>query len=163
MARQTQKFVIDGDAYTVKQLTTSVGIPLAHRVVKVFGPAIRDFVKGMPKGGVSEFARSLMAGTVEDEKLVELGVVALTAFENCPTPLLTELGVVFSENTTIKSGNLELPLSAGDIYEEHFAGRPLTWLKWVMACARFNWAGFFSSSTRSAQATAASETTTPSA
>ena len=161
MARQTKTFKIDGETYVVRQLTTTVGIPLGHRLVKAFGPTIREFVKSLPKGGLSEFARQLLAGNVEEERLEQLFVVLLEAVEGCPTPLLGELGASFSEQTTIQAAGLTLPLSSGDIYDEHFAGRPGLWLKWVAACVQFNFAGFFTSSPRSAAT--ATESPTPTA
>src|SRR5690348_14209716 len=138
MARKTEKFEFDGETYTVTQLPTSIGIPLGHRLVKAFGPTVREFVKQMPKGGLEEFVRSLMKGEIPDDTLAELGLVLLEALENCPTQLLSDMGVVFADSTVIRAGTLEFAkgsvpheakLSAGTTYDDHFAGRPMLWMK----------------------------------
>ena len=173
MARKVEKFEFDGETYTVTQLPTSIGIPLGHRLVKAFGPTVREFVKSMPKGGLVEFARDLFSGKVSDDKLETLGILLLEALENCPTQLISDMGVVFADATVVRAGLLEfakgsvpheVKLSAGTTYDDHFAGRPLLWMKWVIACARFNYSGFFSSSNSSPAAEAAAKgETTPTA
>jgi hypothetical protein len=136
MARKSEEISIDGFTYRITQLGTSQGIPLGHRLLKVIGPVVVSFIEKLPAGSV-----------VADEQLA--GVV-IEAMGKLPTELLVELAAAFQASTQYKQGNIALPLEPD--YDDHFAGRYGSWLKWFIACARVNFTGFFSSSGSSAKA-----------
>jgi hypothetical protein len=133
MSRRTEPVTIDGVVYRVAQLPTRQGVPLAHKLLKAVGPVVIKFIEGLPeKGEVSE---------------TKLALVVVDALQELPTDLLQELAERFLENCTYQepaSGALELPLKMN--YDDHFAGEYKRWMQWFIACARFNFQGFFPNS-----------------
>jgi hypothetical protein len=137
MARRPVTLSIEGEAYEVTPLTTTEGLPLGHRLVRVLGPTLRGVLSDMPTDA-----------TIDEGKIA---AAVLKALEDAPTELLIELGRAFAASTKVKASSLMLSLGETAIYDEHFAGRYGLWLKWVMACAKVNFSGFLGNSGSSAK------------
>jgi hypothetical protein len=144
MSRRPATLTIEGETYEVTPLSTTVGLPLGHRLVRALGPTLRTVLAGMPSE--SEIDEGTIAGAL------------LKAVEDAPTELLLELGKAFAGSTKVKASTLMLSLGEPTIYDDHFAGRYGLWLKWVIACAKVNFSGFLGSSGSSAKTQAPSET-----
>jgi hypothetical protein len=137
MSRRPAALTIDGETYEVTPLSTTVGLPLGHRLVKALGPTLRGVLAGMP--GDAAIDEAAIAGAM------------LKAIEDAPTELLLELGKAFAGSTKVKAASLLISLGEPSVYDDHFAGRYGLWLKWVIACAKVNFSGFLGSSGNSAK------------
>jgi hypothetical protein len=129
MARQPQRFTVGSEVYEVVPLTTSEGLPLAHKLLQAVGSIIGELVD----------VASL--GNPTDEQLA--GVVG-RAIRHVRLELLTELSGTFSKYTKFKSGELWLELPA--YYDDHFSQRYDQWIGWLVESCTLNFRSFFSSS-----------------
>jgi len=131
MARRPAIVAVSGEAYEVMPLTTSEGLPLAHKLLQAIGSIIGELV---------EVAR---ADSTDDQQSAAIG----RAVRHLRLDLLTELSKTFAAHTKVKAGELWLELPG--VYDDHFAQRYDLWVGWLVECCTLNFSSFFSSSVAS--------------
>lgn len=142
MARQTKVIGIEGESYEVTQLGAERGMELYHALVKEVGPLVQEYLSPKKKSGESE-----PGGEPEDEDVnLTFGRFLLTAIGKISKELLRELRVAFAANCKVHVSGMPMPMTTGDLFDQHFAGRYGLLTKWLLECLKFNFLGFLADS-----------------
>ncbi len=138
MARQTRVFGIDGESYEVTQLGAERGMELYHELVKEVGPLLQEYLgaQGAPAGADAE----------EQDVNLTFGKFLVRAIAQVSKSLLRDLRVAFAANCKVHVSGMPVPLSTGDTFDQHFAGRYGLLTKWMVECLKFNFLGFLADS-----------------
>ncbi len=131
MARAPRQIPVGGEVYEITPLTTSEGLPIAHKLLQAIGSIIGELV---------DVARS---DSTDDQQAAAIG----RAVRHVRLELLTELSGTFAKHTKFKAGEQWLELPA--FYDDHFSQRYDQWIGWLVECCTLNFASFFSSSAAS--------------
>ncbi len=131
MARLPLQRKVGTEVYEITPLTTSEGLPVAHKILQAIGGIIGELV---------DVARS---GATDDQQAAAIG----RAVRHVKLELLTELSDTFAKHTKFKAGEQLLELPA--FYDDHFAQRYDQWIGWLVECCMLNFSSFFSSSAAS--------------
>ncbi len=136
MAKKTETFTVGEDVYQITQLGVEQGGDLYHDLLKSVGPTIRKKL-----GNLQELIQ-------EGDELKTASNVSsfiIEVMENIPKELMREMRAMFKATTNVKVGELFLPLSSGDLFEQKFAGRISAMQSWIITCLRHNFSDFLPS------------------
>lgn len=125
MARKTERAVIGGTPYIITQLGARAGRLLYKKLVTAIGPVLRE-----------AFLSSLT--TTPETATVTAAALTIRGLEAVPEHLFEELCEVFASTTLVQIGALEMELSKGDIFDQHFAGEYSNMLAWIVKCIEVN-------------------------
>lgn len=134
MAKKKETISIDDQSYVVEQLGAVEGMRIYQRLVKALGPVAREALA--------------QAGSLDTE--AAQATLVIRALELLPDDLMSELADKFSRSCHVKVGSASMPLSTADLFDQHFAGRYGHLTKWIIACAKFNFADFLAKPASSA-------------
>lgn len=154
MAKGTKVIKIDDVEYSMTQIGGVEGLDLFDRVTGELGPAVVNAVR-----------QSLSTGQLTD---AAIATIAAQGFIGLSLALKRDLRTMFAQLTSINATSVEVPLcppggtlTAGDMFDQHFAGRFPHMQKWLLAAMRWGFAGFLPSSGDSADKTVATPTKSP--
>ncbi len=143
MARKTELLVIDGTTFEITQLPATEGLLVYNKLLRVLGPVIRSAL-GEPE--LTSAAKSADADAPEKAITANAGLriasIILQGFEALDPAFTLELAQQFSRNTNLKLESAMVPLSAGDIFDQHFAGRYAHMTRWLVAHLKLNFSDF---------------------
>lgn len=122
--RKTVEVVVEDTRYQIEQLTTTAGLRIYNQLAHVLGDAIN---------------RELQREGDASERVVRM---LLNSLQVIPEELQLGLGATFSKSCKVALGDAWMPLDAGDLYDQHFAGRFLHWTLWLLECLKVNFADF---------------------
>jgi len=135
MAKKQEKLEIDGDLYNATQLGAVQGKQLYDRLIKAIGPALRDIIMtlgGDKSAGVELRAASMIIG----------------ALEALPLDLVNDIDEKFAGSCTVRTETGAMlplgPVVDGSVFDQHFAGRFDSLMKWRMAMLKLNFGSFLS-------------------
>ena len=136
MGRKTETIQIGRDTYQITQLGAVDGLEIYHDLIRAVGPSIRSKL-----GSLSDLADE----SDEEKTKANVGSLIIEIMENIPKELMRALRIEFTKTTKVKSGELMLQLSEGDLFDQHFAGRYSALTQWLIACLKHNFLDFLSS------------------
>jgi hypothetical protein len=167
MARRTETIALGGEAYELTQLPAKEGLAVYSKLLRVLGPMIREVLnegsaideikaaRKLPKPGdqpVDEGAPPSAEGLDVSDKLgMKIASIVIRGIETLETSLLEELADKFARCSKCqldKNGPM-VEMHAGDIFDNHFAGRYMQLTQWLLAHLRLNFADFLGASRRS--------------
>jgi len=122
MAKKTETATIDGETYEITQLGGLQNLDIFQRSAGRISAAM---VEANKKTTTAERAAA--------------GVDMLASF---PPGLFEEMRKAFTDSCKVKAGSLFLDLGKGDIWDQHFAGRPLHAFAWFYKCMQVNFSDF---------------------
>lgn len=143
MALLTKTVTIGSDVYEITQLKTSDGLPIYSRLLKVLGPMVRATLADPAiVGGVK--ASTEGSDAVSGAAGIKIANVVLQGFESLETAFLLELADTFKKVTKVQlmAGGPMVDMAAGDIFDQHFAGRYAQLTKWLLAHLHLNFTDF---------------------
>lgn len=149
MARKTKTVTVGEDTYQLTQLGAVEAHDLYNDLVAALGPKLKELVPQL-----AELAK------LEELPAVQVGLLVVELKTAIPKALMRELRSAFMRTTRVDKGGVFLDLGAGDIFDQHFAGRMGAIDQWMVECAKHNFAGFLGdsgSSSGSLQVPTASE------
>lgn len=112
---------IDGVEYEITTLDAIKARRIWVRLVKALGPGIEA---AAASDAPQEAGLKLLGATLE----------------RLPDDLLGEIADVFGESCTVSLEGRKPTVAS--VARFHFAGRPLHWSKWLLECAKVNFADF---------------------
>lgn len=152
MGQKQQTVTIDGDLYEMKQLGFVQGLALFHELRRMAMPFLRDLVSdpqilaAFNKSGEEE-DKALADNPVLQAKLARL---VFTLFESLDSAFEHQLVAAFAQQTRVQIGQVFVPMGdarqPNSVIDQHFAGRWMSYQKWLVESAKFNFAGFLGSS-----------------
>lgn len=140
MARKTQKLALDGEGYEITMLPATEGLEVYNRLLKVLGPMMRSALK---EPGIVGSKKVAADGAGEDSTAgMKIATIVIEGFETMDVAFTLELAQLFSKNTLVMMEGSMVPLAAGDIFDQHFAGRYAHLTRWLLAHLKLNFSDF---------------------
>lgn len=146
MARKTVSVALDGESYQLTQLPSTEGLGIYSKLLRLLGPMIRSAlsdpaVTGGAKASVA--AEDPEKLQLSDSAGLKIASIIIQGFETLDTTFLLELAQSFSKVTMVKlEGSGFVEMSAGDIFDQHFAGRYAHLTRWLLAHLKLNYSDF---------------------
>ena len=134
MARRAVIVAIDGEKYELTMLGATEGLSVYNRLLKALGPVVRGIIAAQKKN----------PDAVESDDGLGLRVagVIFQGFEAMPVEFTLELAALFAKNSKVSKEGAMLPLDAGDIFDQHFAGRYAHMTRWLIEHLKLNFSDF---------------------
>lgn len=136
MARDTKTVTLDKDVYQITQLGAIEGSDIYHDLVRYVGPTLLEAFSTKSEGGAQED---------KENAALKIGTAMAQALGLIPKEVMRDLRTKFSQNTKFKAGEIFLPLSEGDSFDQQFAGRYKAMTAWLLAALKVNFADFLES------------------
>lgn len=122
--QKQKKITIDGEQYEITQLPADVGAAFVPRLLKAVAPAIGAIGKWKELGGEGVAAEAIRDILLDlDEKL------------------FADLIAEFRKRSTVRVGE-KWPDLGGETFNQHFAGRYVHMVKWLVECFKHSFTDF---------------------
>ncbi len=143
--KKTEEHTIDEDVYTATQLGAVQGKQLYDKLLKAIGPALREVIMTIGK---------------DDSAGADLRAAAMIigALESLPLELLNDLDTKFAASCQVRINGITMPLGPvveDGVFDQHFAGRFDSMMKWRMMMLKLNFGSFLAKWVSSAKQGAA--------
>lgn len=140
MARSKQKLALDGEGYEIQMLPATEGLAVYNRLLKVLGPMMRSALK---EPGIVGGKKVAADGASEDSTAgMKIAAIVIEGFETMDVAFTLELAALFAKNTSVMMEGAMVPMAAGDIFDQHFAGRYAHMTRWLLAHLKLNFSDF---------------------
>jgi hypothetical protein len=121
--QKTETVQIDGDEYELTQLGALEGRKILTKLLHLLGPSLQE----------------LAAAETLNEKAIAAALAK--ALETLDEATLEQLCDAFGKKSTVTVADKK-PALTGAIFDQHFAGRYLAMMKWLVASMRLNFLDF---------------------
>lgn len=151
---ETETVEVGENTYQITQLGARQGRRMYHSLVQTVAPSLRSKLED-PKE-IVKFAKAVSSiqsdgdGKVPVAEFASLVAVVLQAVESLPYDLFESLTTEFAKKCKVKQEGLFIDLGAGDLFDQHFAGKYSAMTQWFLACLKVNFADFLPSKVRDA-------------
>jgi hypothetical protein len=140
MARRSITVAIDDERYELTMLGATEGLSVYNRLLKTLGPVVRGIIADP---GIIAAQKKDPTAVETDEGLgLRVAGVIFQGFEAMPVEFTLELAALFAHNSKVVKAGVMLPLDAGDIFDQHFAGRYAHMTRWLIEHLKLNFSDF---------------------
>jgi len=140
MARRAVIVAIDGEKYELTMLGATEGLSVYNRLLKALGPVVRGIIAD--PGIIAAQKKNPDAVESDDGLGLRVAGVIFQGFEAMPVEFTLELAALFAKNSKVSKEGAMLPLDAGDIFDQHFAGRYAHMTRWLIEHLKLNFSDF---------------------